>query len=442
MSFYGDIKRIRSSPYIFDKYYPNRKAMEDNCPTDNVYIGRYVLVKYTYSDDVIYNKINKDIMSNIYSPNKYYLYENGEYILCTDEDYNATKTYYEKTHYFNKYVSNKIDAENNPIKEINQAYQNNVDIDIGVYQDTFDATVWQKIYTNVTNDDGKTTSIEKYILIAELNAAVPRLTLANPLMSPKYKDATGEYWNSAKILETASSEDSYVFNIPETLHLDVGDMGDDFYGQKLINPFQRIDYEDIDIPTEAPKDYNGEKAWADLSKHEKIHYLALRPEYNYATWINQRYQGVDSNNKPIYTNIEDTDYGNIDGKQLDMKLYAFGQLISDLYDALYGVPQTESGMRPFYTDNMTDILAQYDKGLIGILSSIATDSKGDASQDLWNRSLQPGLYYYFVSKWIGADEDPDTFIENIPKVIGSTDEKNKGKSHYSIDYSNWRIKMD
>ena len=93
MSFYGDIKRIRSSPYIFDKYYPNRKAMEDNCPTDNVYIGRYVLVKYTYSDDVIYNKINKDIMSNIYSPNKYYLYENGEYTPMELDEYFEDLTY-------------------------------------------------------------------------------------------------------------------------------------------------------------------------------------------------------------------------------------------------------------------------------------------------------------------------------------------------------------
>ena len=51
MSFYGNIKRVQSSPYVFDKYYPNRAAMEDAVLTDNVYIGRYVLVKYNIKDD-------------------------------------------------------------------------------------------------------------------------------------------------------------------------------------------------------------------------------------------------------------------------------------------------------------------------------------------------------------------------------------------------------
>jgi len=50
MSFYGDIKRVQSSPYVFDKYYPNRVSMETACTTDDVYIGRYVLVKYTFKD--------------------------------------------------------------------------------------------------------------------------------------------------------------------------------------------------------------------------------------------------------------------------------------------------------------------------------------------------------------------------------------------------------
>ena len=50
MSFYGDIKRVQSSPYVFDKYYPNRDTMENAATTDGIYVGRYVLVKYTVKD--------------------------------------------------------------------------------------------------------------------------------------------------------------------------------------------------------------------------------------------------------------------------------------------------------------------------------------------------------------------------------------------------------
>ena len=51
MSFYGKIKRVDSSPFIFDRYYPSRKAMDDSLKnnteqSDGVYVGRYVLVKY------------------------------------------------------------------------------------------------------------------------------------------------------------------------------------------------------------------------------------------------------------------------------------------------------------------------------------------------------------------------------------------------------------
>jgi hypothetical protein len=29
MSFYGNIKRVNSSPFIFDRYYPSRWEMQD-----------------------------------------------------------------------------------------------------------------------------------------------------------------------------------------------------------------------------------------------------------------------------------------------------------------------------------------------------------------------------------------------------------------------------
>ena len=68
MSFYGNIKRVQSSPYVFDKYYPNRKAMEEAATTDNIYVGRYVLVKYTTDGEGTYfNKYTKPANTNTQS---------------------------------------------------------------------------------------------------------------------------------------------------------------------------------------------------------------------------------------------------------------------------------------------------------------------------------------------------------------------------------------
>ena len=133
MSFYGDIKRVQSSPYVFDKYYPNRVTMEENVSLDGVYIGRYILVKYTIKD-----------------PND-----------------NTTNS-----QYFNKYVPVENGSTN---KKVYEGYKFNADKDLSIYTDTFDGTVWQKIYSQ---------GAEKYILIAELNSAVPRVEF--DIVPPKY----------------------------------------------------------------------------------------------------------------------------------------------------------------------------------------------------------------------------------------------------------------
>ena len=52
MSFYGNISNAGKTQMSFDRVYPNRKIMEENAPTDGVFVGRFVLVEYddnTYS---------------------------------------------------------------------------------------------------------------------------------------------------------------------------------------------------------------------------------------------------------------------------------------------------------------------------------------------------------------------------------------------------------
>ena len=396
MSFYGNIKRVNSSPFIFDRYYPNRKAMIEACSApegDGVYVGRYVLIKYTCR----------------------YL---------QDDDGN---TYID---YFDQYIKDEDSQE----KIINPLYEANANIDLNMYGDTYNETIWQKVYTHVNNENSNAGE-EKYILIAELKAAVPRIKFES--ISPKEIDSNGvESWKQPSINPSLSSEDAFTVTMPNPLHLEVEQLnGEDFYGSKLIENPAVKSLLDIDI-SNPPSDYDNSKEgnWDDLTNVEKKHRLALSSDYNKMEWTNY-YLNSDLEERETLV----PPGGDIDIKRLKAKFYAFGQMISDMYDIMYGAPVDGSaGMRPFYTStDLADLLSNYDKGLIGILTSIATEAKGDASEDLYGRELETGLHYYFVSKWCDASEDSSSFIENIPNVIGASSNAggNGAESQYYIDFS-------
>ncbi len=46
MGFYGNIKNTSRTQFNFDKVYPSRSEMDNQCQNDGVYAGRYVLVEY------------------------------------------------------------------------------------------------------------------------------------------------------------------------------------------------------------------------------------------------------------------------------------------------------------------------------------------------------------------------------------------------------------
>ena len=60
MGFYGNITSATKTGFSFDRIYPNRRAMEVNTKSDNVYIGRYVLVDYDSTDENIPLVYDKD----------------------------------------------------------------------------------------------------------------------------------------------------------------------------------------------------------------------------------------------------------------------------------------------------------------------------------------------------------------------------------------------
>ena len=45
MGFYGKVDNTKKINFTFDRTYPNRAAMDENAASDNIYIGRYVLIE-------------------------------------------------------------------------------------------------------------------------------------------------------------------------------------------------------------------------------------------------------------------------------------------------------------------------------------------------------------------------------------------------------------
>lgn len=211
-SFYGDIKINPQISLVFDKTYPNRKAMEDaikknnldgsstgNINGDGVYNTRYVFINYgdrryspyhlaeiqpswyTKEGDIktfkpigerpeLYTykigKSNLQINDNLKEELKNRPY--GEYIRLEDSaKYDENIRYYIATN--NIYKIDKILSPDG-IDE-NCEYAINREIDENEYQGSYDHTVWQKIWCSVGTNS---TITEKYIMVASLDAKAPR----------------------------------------------------------------------------------------------------------------------------------------------------------------------------------------------------------------------------------------------------------------------------
>lgn len=200
MGFYGNITNTNKTQFTFDRIYSSRYQMESLIPTDEIYLGRYVLVEYDTKDetDKFYYRTIYKVGKNFYSsPDgaaatriKFTTERNpqiptqglgtdsvieGELVIvrssdpealyvCTGQD--VADPVYATFTYATKY------NDTNP-------YTENYGIDIAAYGKGrgYDSTVWQKVYV-----DG----IEKYVQIAELNSVVPdfAITADAPTMWP------------------------------------------------------------------------------------------------------------------------------------------------------------------------------------------------------------------------------------------------------------------
>lgn len=212
-SFYGDVKVNPQISLVFDKTYPNRKAMENaikknnldgsstgNINGDGVYNTRYVFINYGDRRYSPYHLV--EIQSSWYTVEngkKYFksidsgrprlfIYQIGTTTLTTNKDLNTdlkTRPYgeykeinsgvveYEPNNRY--YIATGKLAEGNIVSpdgiDENCEYAINREIDEKEYQGSYDHTVWQKIWCSVGTNS---TITEKYIMVASLDAKAPR----------------------------------------------------------------------------------------------------------------------------------------------------------------------------------------------------------------------------------------------------------------------------
>lgn len=369
MSFYGNIKRIPASPWVFDKVYATRADMEDNMSSDNIHIGRYALISYRY-----------DSVNNVYV-NKW------------EEDQSSSK----------KTTNNK---------QLNTLYKQNEYADINRYHDTFDLTVWQKIFSQQG---------EKYILVAELRAGIPRLDLATA--SAQQVVDGKEIWVQPELIPQATvnqktkdnfaTENVYKYVLPQPLELKVPNSN--LLNESLLDMKIRNQVEGEDI--------NPDLLWS--------------PDHNYAKWVS-----IDEKGNDLPENLSTvTDYTPIKTKRLDMELSAISGAIRSIFDILFGIPENGTGARPGYTDDIAALLGDaYTRlGLVGVLQRICQVMVAEQTDENGKWQSEQ-LRSYFVTHWGDIEDNADSFIENIPHVI--TSENNRALGHIYISLTQPTVKED
>lgn len=267
------------------------------------------------------------------------------------------------------------DAPLNP----QQSWINHYNTDIGAYGNQYDNTVWQKIYEG---------SSVKYIMVASLNARAPSLTI---------------------------NEDYYSFSLP------ADNNGEIYYTKELGSN---------DVSTSMCKATYPIPQWHETISNDLIYHLDMpmpvkvnlgsfdyfsqglnpRIHYKITTYSN------DNDNYIRWEHILKPNTNNVVGADFNFNIPRIGEAISDIYDALYGVPyeneeEQDNAQRPFMAqqgftnlkDETQQALSQTGyKGLLYILDHIGLRASDG--------------HYLIGSDW-DANSSSFGHIDNKPKKI-------------------------
>lgn len=175
MGFYGNIANTSRTTFSFDKVYSNRVLMDNNAESDEVFLGRYVLVEYdnppingyyNNTDKWFYNTENFTAVSKMTTPKTGQVYRNL-FVDVMDISSNRYPFYYYNGSEFIAYTSGTSQSN----------YGVNYIIDVNNYGRGYDSTAWIKQFDIENN-------VYRYVLIAELNTIVPKFHMLADAPTP------------------------------------------------------------------------------------------------------------------------------------------------------------------------------------------------------------------------------------------------------------------
>lgn len=349
MSFYGNISNAGKTQMSFDRVYPNRKIMEENAPTDGVFVGRFILVEYddnTYSHRTGFINFlpTKDEESN----GKYSVYTNAE---CTipfkltesnDDGYGLTQGDLIVAEYNNFYYyfqcNGKINSTDgsvyfNYVMSSSEAFDRGVtDYTINYNEDKeyakkqkypfttgWDSTVWRKTFKN-----GK----EQYQMIASLSSVTPKFTFVpeaptlNPIM-PHFGI------NSTNINYDLHFQPNWGFKVKEVKENEKSDFN-------VIQTFKEYNSK-TGLDETKSLDYKGAIYFnKDGFNPEVISHVDQEDEVSILpTGVSgQEYISHTNNGDIVYEKRPDT-------QEITLNLPSIGNTISDIWDIVYGPNQSD-----------------------------------------------------------------------------------------------------
>lgn len=358
MGFYGNISNASKTNLTFDKIYPNRKTMVENEKTDEVFVGRFVLIEYddnTFPRRRGYLNPKDDTTLGLYKIYMDSTYQSPYFLQADSEDGYGLKegdlVYIKDEDIYTYYVCNgnfdnndksaifeKVDSDESPLSDyiINYnidkqkyGFSENKEYPLVEFTSGWDGTVWQKAIVN---------GEECYQMIASLNSIMPRFTIEAEPPSP---DPIAPYigQKGTNIDYSLRMPTNYGFRVKDAIS---EELSDETYTDLVENPEtgeleEKTKYYDIFYNKEALDVENKlKRIYA-----ENDNYISLAPTGS----SGKLYDKENEDEEPPETAN--------DIQELSIHLPTIGNIASELWDLMYGDKKIDGG----YEDERNDIIS-------------------------------------------------------------------------------------
>ena len=353
MGFYGNISGSTKSAFTFDKVYANRTLMDlalEN-GNDSVFLGRYVLIEYDDAPVSIWI-VTRDGITRAYTD-----YELTQTLTpmanVVYRDENSAQTAHSTVDFYRYDI---VSRQLVKIVDAQGPYQINYNTDVQKYGRGYDGTVWRKVYDPELNK-------YRYVLLAELNAAVPTFHLM--VMAPN------EANDAPSIDETDSTNLNYYIKYPGY----------------IVNRFKPDSTGDVTVaqPTES-WEYNSDGT--EKQHNYNIGEQTVRIKFNKAGFAPQTHQtdlendNVMGSNRIYWEAASTGRHYNVslanpqghtamDVHEWAIELPVLGNIVHKMYDLIYGYTGTSRRISNWWKTSLTQSDRMYDmKTMVGCMNRV------------------------------------------------------------------------